>query len=130
MTGRKLLSLVLGLVGGLLGGIAGYYAFVWIKQQQELYALVLPGSMIGIGCGLFALDSSRLRGLLCGLAALLLGLRCEWRFWPFKADESFLYLVTHAYQLKLLTQIMIVAGGLMAYWCGQGSMGNLPGPGQ
>jgi hypothetical protein len=121
MAARKLLDFSLGLTGALLGGVVGYYIYIWLWRNEGVYALVLPGAMIGIGCELLALDRSRFRGMLCAVAAVVVGLFCEWRIWPFKADESFLYLVTHAHQLKLLTQIMIVLGALVAYWCGQGS---------
>ena len=49
----------------------------------------------------------------------MLGLYTEWKFAPFKADSSFAYLVSHAAELKPLTQIMIVAGAFFAYWLGK-----------
>jgi hypothetical protein len=121
MTGRRLLDVFLSLTGAILGGLAGYYVYLWLWRNEGVYALVLPGGMVGIGCELLALSRSRLRGVLCGLSAVVVGLFCEWRIWPFKADESFFYLVTHVHQLKLLTQILIILGAIVAYWCGQAS---------
>jgi hypothetical protein len=53
------------------------------------------------------------------VAALLLGLYTEWRYYPFKADDSFLYLLTHVYRLKPLTLGMIGLGTAFAFWFGK-----------
>ena len=40
-----------GLAGAALGGIVGYLVFGWLARQG-LYALVLPGASLGLGCAL------------------------------------------------------------------------------
>ena len=40
----------LGLAGGIVGGVLGYLLFMVIVRQ-EFYAIVLPGALVGIGCG-------------------------------------------------------------------------------
>ncbi len=52
---------------------------------------------------------------------MLLGCFTEWRFAPFIADDSLTYFLTHLHNLKTLTLIMIVVGGLCGYWFGKGS---------
>jgi hypothetical protein len=111
---------VLSAIGAVLGGALGYAAFFWIARQG-FYALILPGALLGMGCGLLSQHRSSLRGVLCGLAAVALGLYTEWKFEPFVADERFGYLLTHVFQLRGLTQIMIIVGGVLAFWMGKDS---------
>jgi hypothetical protein len=49
----------------------------------------------------------------------MLGLYTEWKFAPFRADDSFGYLVSHAWELKPITQGMIMLGAFFAYWLGK-----------
>jgi hypothetical protein len=114
----KVVSHLLGLVGAVVGGCLGYVAFKWI-WSQGFYALVVPGGMLGLGCGTAARHPSMIRGILCGVAALVLGLYTEWTFYPFAADDSFPYLVLHAYQLKWVTLLMVGLGILVAFWSGK-----------
>jgi hypothetical protein len=109
-----------GLAGAVVGGIVGYVASVWLARQG-LYALVLPGAMLGLGCAVLLQRSSNLAGILCGIAALPLGLLCEWRIKPFIADSSLAYFVTHLHQLTTVTWIMVVIGAVFAFWLGKGS---------
>ncbi len=101
-------------------GSPGYVLFFWIAQQG-LYALVLPGAAIGLGCGLLARHRSALRGTLCAIAALGLGLYTEWKFSPFRADSRFPYMVLHFYELKPITLIMIGLGAALAFYLGKDS---------
>jgi hypothetical protein len=114
---HRIVSNLLGLVGAVLGGALGYAAFFWI-EKQGFYALILPGALLGLGCGLLARHRSWPRGVACGLAAVALGLYTEWQFRPFNADGSFRYLVTHFHSLQPITLIMIGVGGLLAFWMG------------
>ena len=92
----------------------GYFGFLWFARQG-FYALVLPGSAVGIGA---CLAKNRSIGLCvgCGLAALALGLVAEWRFAPFIKDGSLSYFLMHVHQLKPVTLIMIGAGALIGFW--------------
>jgi hypothetical protein len=114
----KVVSHLLGLVGAVVGGWLGYIAFKWI-WAQGFYALVVPGGLLGLGCGIAARHPSTIRGILCGVAALALGLYTEWTFYPFRDDDSFSYLVLHAHQLKWVTLLMVALGGIVAYWSGK-----------
>ena len=46
-----MLNLSLVFIGALAGGTLGYFAFFWIAAQG-LYALVLPGGLLGLGAGI------------------------------------------------------------------------------
>lgn len=112
-------ALVQGLIGATVGGVLGYLLFGWILSQG-FYAMILPGAALGLG---FALGARRRRvsyGVTCAVLALLLGLFAEWSHFPFNADESFGYFVTHLQQLKPMTWIMIAIGCVFAFSIGQG----------
>jgi len=114
----RVLSHLLGAAGAAAGGAAGYWLFFWITRQG-LYALVLPGAGLGAGCGLLARHTSVPRGVVCGLAALLLGFYAEWKWAPFVADGSLAYFAGHLGALKPITLVMIALGGLSGYWFGK-----------
>src|SRR3989442_281727 len=92
----------LGCLGAVLGGWLGYLAFFWIARQG-FYALPVPGAVLGIGCGLLARNKLVPLAVLCGVAALALGLYAEWRFEPFIVDKSLGYFVSHIHQLRPYT---------------------------
>ncbi len=108
-----------GLVGGLIGGFVGYLAYAWLLTQG-FYSVILPGALLGLGFGLAAQYRSVAFGIVCAFCGLILGYFCEWKEFPFVADDSFAYFLTHVYQLKPVTQIMIVLGAVMAFWFGRG----------
>jgi hypothetical protein len=100
--------------GALAGGILGYLGFFWIARQG-FYALVLPGGLLGLGA---SLAPNRWIGwaVICGAAALVLGLFTEWRFAPFRADERLGYFVAHVHELKPVTWLMILVGAAIGFW--------------
>jgi len=107
-------TLLLGLLGAAIGGCIGYFAFFWIARQG-FYALVIPGGLLGIVAGLFTKQRCPPLAIICGIAALLLGLATEWRRAPFAADQSLPYFLTHVHQLSAITLIMIALGSVVAY---------------
>ena len=114
---------VSGLFGAALGGALGYYAFFWMVRQG-FYALILPGTLVGVGFGLLSRRESVTSGILCGVFAVALGVVAEWRVAPFLEDDSFVFFLTHLYQLRPVTMIMIVLGGVFAFWFGRGRQGG------
>ena len=111
----RLISNLLGLVGAIVGGVLGFYTFGWL-YSQGFYGLMIPGAFLGLGCGLLAQHPSVPRGIVCGVAALILALFTEWKFFPFVADTSLSYFVRHLTDLKPVTVLMTGIGGLIAYW--------------
>jgi hypothetical protein len=118
--GSLIFRIVLGLIGAALGGAGGYYLYWWLLNDG-LNFLVLPGAMIGLGCGLFSLRRSRSLALVCAVVALGFGIYCEWSHAPFRKDESLTFFVTHVHWLGPVKIILIFLGGLTAYWLGQTS---------
>jgi hypothetical protein len=115
---ERIVSNLLGLIGAAVGGTLGYLLFWWIVRQN-FYAMIIPGAGVGLGCGLLARHPSLPRGVFCAVAAVLLGLYTEWSFFPFDADESLPYFISHVHQLTPITLLMIGLGGLIAYWLGK-----------
>src|SRR6266436_4312250 len=96
---------ILLLIGAVAGGLVGYVGFLWIARQG-LYALVLPGGLLGFGASSSPNRSTAIC-IVCGMLALALGLLAEWRFAPFIKDGALVYFLTHVHQLKPITLIMI-----------------------
>jgi hypothetical protein len=96
------------------GGLLGYFAFQWVLSQG-FYGLVLPGGLLGLGAG-SAKNRWLWLAIVCGIAALALGLFTEWHFFPFKADASLGYFLLHVYQLQGWTLVMLALGGAIGFW--------------
>jgi hypothetical protein len=122
--GAKGLIWPLGILGGVLGGVVGYFVYLWLARQG-FYAPMVPGAMVGLGCGLLSRVRSVPLGVVCGLAALPVGLFAEWRV--FDADKSLGHFVTHLHNQPPVTLILLAAGAALAYWLGVGTSPH-PGP--
>ena len=110
----RMKNTILLFVGAVLGGVIGYYGFAWFLKYGY-YAMVLPGGLIGIGAGI-GKSKSIWPAILCGLAAIALGLFTEWHFSPFKVDDSLGYFLGHIFDLQLPTLLMIAAGAVVGFW--------------
>jgi hypothetical protein len=106
---------VLPLAGALAGGVIGCLAFLWIARQG-LYALALPGVLIGLAGGWLVGRRSVGFAAICAALALIAGSVSEWRLRPFLADNSLGHFVTHLHQLRPITLIMIALGAVFAAW--------------
>jgi len=121
----------LGLIGAVIGGVIGHRLFLWIAQNGY-YGLMIPGALVGLGCSQFALHRSMLRGLVCALGAIFVGLYSEWKHAPFRANDGFGYLLSHVSDLNQITLLMIALGGVFGFWLGKDASpwlaGLLPAP--
>ena len=115
----RLVGILLGVVGAVVGGIVGYYAYVWMLGYG-LYAIILPGTLVGLGFGLFSRQKCVLCGIACGVVGVALGIFSEWRIFPLIEDDSFAFFVTHLHQLRPATLLLIGLGGLFSFWFGVG----------
>jgi hypothetical protein len=111
----RVTSILLGLVGAGVGGLLGYFAFGWVARQG-LYAVALPGALLGLGCGWLMRERSLPLSVICGAGALGLGIFSEWRFMPFIADGSFPYFIAHLHLLPPIQLIMLSLGGVLGFW--------------
>jgi len=118
---------LLVLSGAVVGGAIGYFGFLWIARQG-FYGLILPGALLGVGASLTRNRSIPLC-VACGVLAVALGLFAEWRFAPFRADESLGYFASHIHQLRPITLIMVGIGGFIGFWAPYRNRRILPAPG-
>jgi hypothetical protein len=107
-------SAALTLTAAAVGGAVGYFAFRWLANMG-FYGLVVPGGLLGLAAGIFK-NRSIAVAIVCGVAALILGLFAEWSIRPFNADDSFWYLVSHFNHLSTVTLLMIAAGAAIGFW--------------
>jgi len=104
----------MALLGAVAGGVAGYFIFFWLIHQG-FYGISIPGALIGMGARL-----GRVRQVafpvVCAIAAVALGVFCEWSSAPFTADASLGYFLAHLQDLRPLTLILIALGAVLAFW--------------
>jgi hypothetical protein len=112
---QQVVSHILGFVGAVLGGALGFYIFGWLVSYN-FYGLMIPGALLGGGCGLLARHASNVRGIICAIAAAVFALFNEWWYLPFVADKSLAYFVSHVTSLTPVTWLFVVFGSLIAYW--------------
>jgi len=122
-TRAKAIGTCLGILGGAFGGVIGYFGFFWL-MRQDFYGIVLPGAMIGIGCGSLSGRRSAYLGLLCAVAGLALGVFTEWRYSPFRDDTSFPFFVRHILDLRRITLFLLALGAFLGFWFGMGRAGG------
>ncbi len=119
---RVVLGQLLALVGAVAGGVIGYLAFGWLVSRG-FYGLAIPGALLGLGCGWLAQDRSRVRGIVCAIAALGLSILIEGKFFPFIDEDGrprgLTFMVTHLHQLSPVTLLMMAIAMFVAFWTGQ-----------
>jgi hypothetical protein len=113
---RYVVSNLLGLVGAAIGGVLGFYVYRWVLNQGFIGGMI-PGAFLGLGCSLLARHPSMARGVVCGVAGLILGFFTDWyttitkqTFWEYLRD------VKSINQVILLT---IAIGTFIAFWLGK-----------
>jgi len=121
---RNFMDIVPGLIGATIGGIVGTFAYLW-GLDQSLKAGVVPGAFVGLGAGLLSARPSRIRGVICGVAALGLGLYLEWKH--FAVGDTFGFFLTHLHQRLPLSLIMLALGTFLGFGWGGDSFKVLPG---
>jgi hypothetical protein len=113
---RNLISNLLGVIGGVIGGVAGFYTFRWLLNHGY-YGLIVPGAFVGLGCSLLARHASIARGVICGIAALVLSLFTDWYFTV--TDDSFLDFVRNGKSFAPVTLLMTGIATLISFWVGK-----------
>ena len=119
---RNVVSNLFGFLGAVVGGAVGYAGFRY-AFHHGFYAMILPGGLLGLGCGALAFHRSRGRGTACLIAGLALGLFAEWRISIWQDDPG--KFLSKIPSFDMVTLLMIGAGGLLAYWSGRDDWGLL-----
>src|SRR5262249_38066089 len=99
-----------------LGGVAGFYIYRWVLNQGFMGGMI-PGAFLGFGCSLLARHPSMARGVVCGVAGLVLGLFTDWyttitqqTFWEYLLDVK---------NINRVILLMIALGTFIAFWLGK-----------
>jgi hypothetical protein len=116
----RIVNALLGLVGAVAGGALGFFAFGWLLNRGYL-AGMLPGGLLGLGCGLLSRRPSLARGIACGVAGLAVSLLAEAYYHYFLVDPSLQYFFAHLRDLPSVDWFFIIMGTLLAFWIGKDS---------
>ncbi len=117
---NDLIVILKGLVGAILGGVIGYFLFVKLSEMG-LYAFVLPGALIGIGCGWLAKSRSVILMVVCFLLAIAVATFGEWKSHWFVDDQGnnlgLVYFIQHIHESRNGFAIFAVGlNGIVAAW--------------
>jgi len=117
------INVVRGLVGAGLGGVAGYFLFGWLLKRGY-YAQILPGALLGLGCGVFVQRRNVPLAIGCGIVALVLGLFTRWKYFTSSASNDFGLFLTQINQLPTMPLLMVALGGVCGFWFALGTRGG------
>lgn len=108
---KQLLLITLGAIGG---GALGVLVS-WLLVKQGMHAAAAPGVLLGLGAGMFRHRFFAVP-VICCLLALAVGIGTEAWLFPFRADKSVGYFVTHLHQVFPSSLILIGVGGAMGFY--------------
>jgi hypothetical protein len=115
------LVIVRGIAGALAGGVLGVVVFTLLVRYVGVYAMAIPGALVGLGGGNAARRRSLVLGILCAALAAVAMIISEWWNFPWQKDESLGFFLRNLGQLSTLFWISLLLGGGLAFWFGQGN---------
>jgi predicted transporter len=113
------LAILRGIAGGAVGGVLGYFVFDW-ALTQGYYALVLPGSLVGIGCGLASRRKLLAMGVLSAIGAFAVGALADWNSLANPSPTVLEHLGTLLQPNRRMPAILIFAGVAISFYFGIG----------
>jgi len=105
---------LLAITGAVAGALLGYFATGW-AASQGFYSILLPGLFAGVGSLLGTFKNKFLMPGVIGVCVVILTYFTEWRYFPFSRDHSFSFFVEHLGDLRPMTHIMAIGGGLISF---------------
>jgi len=116
----KTRPLPVAIAGAVLGGAVGYSAFKLLLNSFGLYAMVLPGAMVGVGRATGSTAKSIPVGVVCFVGAVLISIITEWSVTVMPEDATFVDFLAALPDKPFRNQASLVAGPIMALWFGIG----------
>lgn len=116
-----LFTIIRGTGGALAGGVVGFGAFTLLLKYFGLYAMAIPGALVGLICGYCVNRRSLVLGVVCAGIAAANMIFAEWWNFPFKKDDSLWFFLQNLGQLSGLFWLSLLLGGGLAFWFGQGN---------
>lgn len=112
-----------GVLGAIAGGVLGFFAFEWLSSVG-LYAIVLPGAFVGLGCGMLARNRSIFFAVFCFVIGIVSSLLGEWHTKWFVDDagndQGLAYFIQHIHQSRGgIALIAVLLNGVIAGWLGR-----------
>jgi hypothetical protein len=114
------LAMLRGVVGGAVGGFLGYHAFKWLILNHGLYAMVLPGALVGIGCGLASGRKAIALGVLSAIGAFLVSVLANWHVLAEPSPTFLEQITTLVEPHRRMTALLILVGVAIAFYFGIG----------
>ena len=117
-------QLPLGILGALLGGVIGFFLFQFL-HAQGLYFMVLPGALVGLGCGFAARSRSIVFSIIAMVIAIPVAIFCEWKTDAFFCDDGQTLMGIGEYVSRMVElrgkqlPIFIGLNALIALWLGR-----------
>jgi len=116
---QLVMQYVRGAVGGATGGALGWVLSLALIRWGVL-STMLPGLLMGMGCGWLSGTRSHVLGVAAGVASFAISVVATWQIAPFIVDDSLHFFVMHLHKLPLMWLLMIVLSGVCGYWFGLG----------
>ena len=120
-TSSELLTMIRGTGGALAGAAIGFAAFTLLLEYVGVYAMAIPGALVGVVCGYCLNRRSLILGIVCagmGAANMIVS---EWWNFPFIKDESLGFFLQNLGELEWHFWLSLLLGGGLAFWFGQGN---------
>ena len=114
LTPAVLIKALSGSVAGVIIGAAG----VTVLLKYGLYAIVLPGALVGLGTGLMSRRASWTFAIYSGVVGAVLCLLLHWKY--FRAGTSFFEFLRDLGDLPTDIRLRMAAGVFAAVWFGRG----------
>ena len=116
-----LLTLIRGTGGGLAGAVVGFGIFTLLLKYTGIYAMAIPGALVGLVCGYCINRRSLVMGIVCAGIAAANMIFAEWWNFPFKDDHSLGFFLQNLGHLSGLFWLSLLLGGGLAFAFGQGN---------
>ncbi|MCE9527267.1 MAG: hypothetical protein K8R36_14570 [Planctomycetales bacterium] len=115
------LAMIRGTAGALAGAVIGFVIFTLLIKYVGVYAMAIPGAMVGLIGGYASRKRSLVLGIVCAAIAAATMIFAEWWNFPFQKDESLGFFLQNFGQLTTRFWLSLLLGGGLAFWFGQGN---------
>ena len=114
----------LGIFGALLGAVVSFFLFQFLTRRG-LYFIVLPGALVGLGCGFAARSRLLVLGIIAVAVAIPTAIFCEWKSDAYLCDDGKTLMGIGEYISRMIElrgwklPVFIGLNGLIAFWLGR-----------
>ena len=116
----------LAVIRGIGGAVIGFGVFTLLATYFGLYAIALPGALVGLICGYCTQRRSPVLGIVCAGIAAATMILAEWWNFPLIKDKSLGFFLQNLRDLHALFWLSLLLGGGLAFWLGMGNERTTP----